>query len=107
MSGDSLAESYRYCRTLTRRTAHNFRFAFLTLPRDRYDAMCALYAFMRITDDIGDDETIPLEDGGGWTTWRIGRNDGIHPGSRSGAWRCQRWSMSFCASDSDVLTCSM
>jgi phytoene synthase len=59
MTKSALAESYAYCRRLTRRTAHNFRFSFLTLPRDRYDAMCALYAFMRITDDLGDDETVP------------------------------------------------
>lgn len=56
-----LAESYAYCRQLTRRTAHNFHFSFLTLPRDRYDAMCALYAFMRIADDLGDDPTRSLE----------------------------------------------
>jgi phytoene synthase len=60
MTTVSLVESYAYCRKLTKRTAHNFRFSFLTLPRDRYDAMCALYAFMRITDDLADDEAVPL-----------------------------------------------
>lgn len=61
MTSASIAESFAYCRRLTRRTAKNFGFAFLTLPHDRYNAMCALYAFMRITDDIGDDDSIPLE----------------------------------------------
>uniref|UniRef100_A0A7C2NXN5 Phytoene/squalene synthase family protein n=1 Tax=Schlesneria paludicola TaxID=360056 RepID=A0A7C2NXN5_9PLAN len=55
MTTTPLAESYAYCRRLARRTAHNFYFSFLTLPRDRYDAMCALYAFLRIADDLGDD----------------------------------------------------
>ena len=57
----SLAESYEYCRELTQRTAHNFRFSFITLPADRRRAMNALYAFNRITDDLGDDETIDLD----------------------------------------------
>jgi len=57
----SLDESYQYCRTLTRRTAHNFRFSFLTLPRQQRRAMHALYAFNRITDDFGDNESASLE----------------------------------------------
>ena len=57
----SLSQSYDYCRELTRRTAHNFRFSFLTLPEDKRRSMNALYAFNRITDDMGDDETVPNE----------------------------------------------
>ena len=56
----SLNESYAYCRQLARRTGRNFYFSFLTLPADRFRSMCALYAFMRLTDDLGDDETRPL-----------------------------------------------
>lgn len=56
-----LENSYEYCRALTRRTAHNFRFSFLTLPRDKRRAMNALYAFNRITDDLGDDPSVSLE----------------------------------------------
>jgi len=57
----SLNQSYDYCRELTRRTAHNFRFAFLTLPEDKRRSMNALYAFNRITDDLGDEDNVPLE----------------------------------------------
>lgn len=53
---DALADSYRHCQQLARRTAGNFYYSFLTLPRDRFRAMCVLYAFMRVTDDIGDDD---------------------------------------------------
>ncbi len=60
MSAEALGTSYDYCRRLTQRAAQNFHFAFLTLPRDKYDAMCALYAFMRITDDLGDDPREPV-----------------------------------------------
>lgn len=50
-----LAESYAYCRQLTRRTAGNFGYAFWALPVDERRAMDALYAFLRLTDDIGDE----------------------------------------------------
>lgn len=58
----SLTASYEYCRQLTRRTAHNFGYAFLALPRDRRDAMNALYAFMRIADDCSDDTSLTVEE---------------------------------------------
>ncbi len=56
----SLADSYDLCHRIARRTAKNFYFSFLGLPKPRFQAMCALYAYMRISDDIGDDETLPL-----------------------------------------------
>jgi phytoene synthase len=58
---DPLADSYEFCRKLTRRTATNFYYSFTGLPRDRFKAMCALYAYMRICDDIGDDDSLPLD----------------------------------------------
>lgn len=53
--------SYTYCTALTRQTAGNFYFSFITLPADRQRDMCVLYAFMRVCDDLGDDESVPLE----------------------------------------------
>lgn len=50
----TLADSYARCRQVTRRTASNFYYAFLVLPRPKRRAMCALYAFSRLTDDLGD-----------------------------------------------------
>src|SRR4051812_41222160 len=46
--------SYAWCERLARRAAGNFYHAFRILPADQRRAMCALYAFMRITDDLGD-----------------------------------------------------
>jgi phytoene synthase len=57
---DSLASSYRYCEALTRREAGNFYPAFRILPAGKRRSMCALYAFMRIADDISD-ESGPVE----------------------------------------------
>jgi len=50
-----LDDSYRYCENLARRQAHNFYPAFRVLPRGQRRAMCALYAFMRIADDLSDE----------------------------------------------------
>jgi len=50
----SLADSYRYCEQVARREAGNFYHAFRVLPRGQRQAMCALYAFLRLTDDLGD-----------------------------------------------------
>ncbi len=51
----SINRSFTWCARLTRRTAGNFYWAFLTLPRAQRRAMEALYAFMRVTDDLADD----------------------------------------------------
>ena len=50
-----LRESYRACASIARREAKNFYWSFLLLPPERRRAMCALYAFMRETDDIADE----------------------------------------------------
>lgn len=52
---EGVAASYEYCRRLTRRRARNFYYSFLLLDTVRRDAMCALYAFNRLCDDISDE----------------------------------------------------
>ena len=49
-----LSDSYRYCEQTARREAGNFYHAFRVLPRSQRKAICALYAFLRLTDDLGD-----------------------------------------------------
>jgi len=67
----SLDDSYRYCRRLARRTGRNFYFSFLTLPKPLLRDMCALYAFMRVTDDLGDDLSHSREErAAALTSWR-------------------------------------
>lgn len=55
-----LERSYVLCSTIARRAARNFYYAFLLLPRPQRRSMCALYAFLRETDDLSDNEQ-PVE----------------------------------------------
>ena len=56
-----LAAAYTYCRTVAKREAKNFYWAFMALPAHKSDAMCAVYAFMRKADDLADDESLSME----------------------------------------------
>lgn len=51
----SRSESYAYCERLARRAAGNFYHAFRVLPAAPRRAMCALYAFLRLADDLADE----------------------------------------------------
>ena len=55
MMSPGLKQSYAYCRRVARRRAKNFYYAFRLLDRQRHDALCALYAFMRRCDDASDE----------------------------------------------------
>ncbi len=57
MSRTLLDDCYDHCIWLTKRTAGNFYYSFCGLPAPQFRAMCALYAFMRVTDDWGDCST--------------------------------------------------
>ena len=51
-----LEAAYEHCRLITRSSARNFYYAFLTLPRAKRRAIYATYAFCRLCDDIADDD---------------------------------------------------
>src|SRR5438105_13036904 len=65
-----LARSYAYCERLARREAGNFYHAFRVLPRPQRRAMCALYAFMRVTDDTTDGPGLVSEKQSALACWR-------------------------------------
>jgi phytoene synthase len=48
------SEALRHCAAVTRREAANFYYGIRLLPRAKFDALCAIYAFARSVDDIGD-----------------------------------------------------
>ena len=45
---------------ITRKSASNLALAFVLLPRERREAMSALYAFCREVDDVADEESRPV-----------------------------------------------
>jgi phytoene synthase len=54
LEGVDGAEAYRHCEAVTRRAAGNFYYGIRLLPAEKRSAMCAVYAFARRVDDIGD-----------------------------------------------------
>jgi phytoene synthase len=46
--------AYRQCETITRQQAKNFAYGIALLPREKRQALSAVYAFARRIDDIGD-----------------------------------------------------
>ena len=53
--------AYAVCKSIARREAKNFYYAFIALPPAKRNAICAIYAFMRRADDLADDESIPIQ----------------------------------------------
>ena len=51
----ALEESYRWCSEVARSRAKNFYPSFLLLDAPRRRSMCAVYAFMRVCDDLSDE----------------------------------------------------
>jgi len=56
--GPSVANAYRYCEKVTRRSGSSFSAAFWMLPKPKRRALHAIYAFCRLADDIADDPEI-------------------------------------------------
>jgi phytoene synthase len=50
----TVADANKHCEALTRRAAGNFYYGIRLLPRPKRQAMCAVYAYARRVDDIGD-----------------------------------------------------
>ncbi|MGO9243835.1 MAG: presqualene diphosphate synthase HpnD [Verrucomicrobiia bacterium] len=65
-----LEESYALCGRIARQTGKNFYYSFLVMPREKRAAMCAIYAFMRRSDDIADSAANPAVALDGLRRWR-------------------------------------
>jgi 15-cis-phytoene synthase len=80
----TLLDSYAFCDALARREAKNFYYSFRLLPPDRRRSMCALYAFMRQTDDLADEPGETPAKAEGLKRWRSDLADALD--GRADAW---------------------
>ncbi len=61
MNSDELKEAYKYCESVTRENARSFYFANKFLPKDKQNAVYALYALCRNVDDEVDEANVQNE----------------------------------------------
>jgi squalene synthase HpnC/squalene synthase HpnD len=52
---DAVRESYAECNRIARAARSSFYLAFFGLRKEKRNALCALYAFMRLIDDVSDE----------------------------------------------------
>jgi phytoene synthase len=62
LNEDPVQASYAWCRALAKDRAKNFYYSFALLSRRQHDAMCAVYAFMRVCDDLSDEPGISSDE---------------------------------------------
>jgi phytoene synthase len=73
----SLSDSYDECHRIVKAAHSNFHFAFLLLPKAKRDALAALYAFMRLVDDVADDGGNLIARQRGLTKWRAAFDNAV------------------------------
>lgn len=72
-----LAASYAHCQRIARRSGSSFYYSFLLLPKRQRMAMCALYAFLRHTDDLADSGAGRDERAAALAAWRRSLADAL------------------------------
>jgi len=80
---DSLARSYEECHRIARLSHSNFYYAFFLLPRKRRDGLAALYAFMRLVDDVADESDDVSAKQRGLAKWRAALDDAVNASNRA------------------------
>jgi squalene synthase HpnC/squalene synthase HpnD len=70
LPADEVTRSYAECRRIARAAASNFYYAFFMLPEAKRNALCALYAFMRLVDDVSDTVGSVADKQKGLAQWR-------------------------------------
>jgi squalene synthase HpnC/squalene synthase HpnD len=69
-SVDSVQASYDVCQRIVKAAHSNFYYAFFLLPKPKRDALTALYAFMRLVDDVADEGDNIADKQRGLAKWR-------------------------------------
>jgi 15-cis-phytoene synthase len=69
-SASFIENAAAYCTKLTQRSRSNFYYAFLFLPREKREALEAVYAYCRLVDDVVDEEAPEAHKREGIERWR-------------------------------------
>jgi squalene synthase HpnC/squalene synthase HpnD len=69
-SSPTIAASYEECHRVAKAARSNFYYAFFLLPKSRRDGIIALYAFMRLIDDVADEGDDLTAKQRGLANWR-------------------------------------
>jgi len=72
-----VAASYEECHRIAREAHSNFYPAFFLLPKPKRDGIVALYAFMRLIDDVSDEGADLAEKQRGLAKWRAALDQAI------------------------------
>ena len=76
-SSADLTHSYETCWNLAREAHSNFYYAFFLLPKAKRDGIAALYAFMRLVDNVADDGDDIAAKQRGLAKWRAALDEAI------------------------------
>ncbi len=74
---NAVEESYAHCHRIARAAHSNFYYAFFLLPKPKRDALAALYAFMRLVDDVSDESQDLAAKQRGLAKWRTALDQAI------------------------------
>jgi squalene synthase HpnC len=72
-----IEDSYSECHRIARASRSNFYAAFFLLPDSKRDALAALYAFMRLVDDVADEGSDLAAKQRGLAKWRAALDQAI------------------------------
>jgi len=81
-SADLLARSYEECYRVARESHSNFYYAFFLLPKSRRDGLAALYAFMRLIDDVADENDDASAKQRALAKWRAALDEAVMANGR-------------------------
>jgi squalene synthase HpnC len=76
-----VAQSYEACHHIARASHSNFYYAFFLLPKKRRDGLAALYAFMRLVDDVADEGQDLSAKQRGLAKWRAALDEAVTAGN--------------------------
>src|SRR6266568_121400 len=73
----NLTQSYEECHRIARASHSNFYYAFFLLPKPKRDGLAALYAFMRLVDDVAEEGADLAAKQRGLAKWRAALDEAI------------------------------